>query len=322
MAFTRRKKKVVMWLMGILVIILLIAVGIYFGYGAYLQNIESIKKSYEGQIKTYQEEFAKRGRVGLFPVDSIEAGSKIDETMLEQKNIISDVIQDGFMSKEDVGQIALVDLPVGQPVYKNMLVNETIEDDLREEEFSVFLLSSNLNENSYVDLRIGFPNGEDYIVLSKKKVRDIDLTQKTIWLWLGEEDILRVSSAIVDAYLHEGSKLYTVVYVKPNIQKAAQITYPVNGEVLKLINENPNILLEAKSNLLGEVRLPLDERLKAMDEELRQKMATERSKESSQRDAVITENEVQKKIEAEQQAIQETTDQTTGDEKKGEGWFE
>lgn len=122
-------------------------------------------------------------------------------------------------------------------------------DDARLQEFTSIRLPSRLEENQCVDVRVTFPNGLDYVVLAKKSVQSLEQTEtgpaQRVWLTVNEEEILRVSSAIVDAYLHPGTVLYALTYVAPDVQQAAICTYPANTYVQDLILQNPNILTHA-----------------------------------------------------------------------------
>jgi hypothetical protein len=91
------------------------------------------------------------------------------------------------------------------------------------------------------------PTGEDYIVVSKKKVLQCNLT--TIWLKMSEEEILTLGNAIVEAYTATGTKLYATTYSEPGMQAAATPTYAVSEAVLSLINTDPNIRTEARNAL-------------------------------------------------------------------------
>ena len=126
-------------------------------------------------------------------------------------------------------------------------------DDARIQEFTSIRLPSRLAENQSIDVRITFPNGLDYVVLAKKEVKSLESAEagasQRVWLTVNEEEILRVSSAIVDAYLHPGTVLYALTYVAPDIQQAAVCTYPANAYVQDLIRQNPNILSHAITEL-------------------------------------------------------------------------
>ncbi len=126
--------------------------------------------------------------------------------------------------------------------------------DMRLMEYTVINLPQKLETNEFVDLRIMLPTGSDFIVLSKKRV--IDLNRPTpespkniIWVHALEEEILRMTSAIVDASLVEGAILYAVPYVAPDVQDEAIRTYPPNIEVQNLIIQNPNIINKAITEL-------------------------------------------------------------------------
>lgn len=75
------------------------------------------------------------------------------------------------MTDEDFGKLVLIDIAPGTFVTKSMLTDENVDSDLRETEFDVIYINSNITFNDYVDIRIVFPNGENYIVLTKKSIK-------------------------------------------------------------------------------------------------------------------------------------------------------
>ena len=89
-------------------------------------------------------------------------------------------------------------------------------DDLRTEEYTMINVPSNVIAGDYIDVRILFPTGEDFSVLIGKKVEKC--TSNTIFLNLTEDDILTMGSAIIEAYMYEGTKLYATKYVDPSNQ--------------------------------------------------------------------------------------------------------
>lgn len=134
-------------------------------------------------------------------------------------------------------------------------------DDLRREEYNMFVLPMDLQTGDYVDVRIMFPTGQNYIVVSKKEVEvpmiaGVD-SDDTIWLELTEDEILNISSAIVEAYQVKGSKLYVTKYTEAGMQKAAIPTYPANAEVIKMIETDPNMLEQAKRELVERYNVQL-----------------------------------------------------------------
>lgn len=108
---------------------------------------------------------------------------------------------------DDVGKVDCVDIAQGQTIMKNMV---EFDDYIHfyEKECSFIWLSSNLKENDQVDIRILFPNGEDYVVVAKKTLKSPQIAVNNVFLWLSEDEILKLDSAVVDANLN-GAKLYT-----------------------------------------------------------------------------------------------------------------
>lgn len=142
-----------------------------------------------------------------------------------------------------------IDVPAGTIVTKDMIVesDDQITDTQRVQELNMLILPSQLVNGDYIDIRLSMPNGQDYIVLSKKKVLGTNST--SVWLKLDERDILVLNNAIVEAYTITGAKLYAIQYTEPGLQAEPVATYNVSGAVLDLINANPNITEEARNNL-------------------------------------------------------------------------
>ena len=149
--------------------------------------------------------------------------------------------------------IAAVKIPKGSIITKDMILPK--EDSLakeenktqREVEYNMVTLPSELADEDTIDVRVSFPNGQDFVVLSKKTVKKADAS--TIWLKVNEDEILKMNSAIVESYLIEGAKLYAVNYSKPGLQPQINTTYPVNAEVARLLGNDPNIPQKIKSEL-------------------------------------------------------------------------
>ena len=158
-------------------------------------------------------------------------------------------------TSENGGMIAKISMTRGTVLSKEMLyIDETVTgNDVRKEEYNMFVLPADLETGDYVDVRLLLPSGTNYIVVSKKKVEipvisGVDSTD-TISIELSEEEINMLSSAIIDAFRKNGAKLYVNKYTEPGLQEASTPTYPVNYDVLQLINGNPNILEEARTAL-------------------------------------------------------------------------
>lgn len=165
-----------------------------------------------------------------------------------------------YIELNSVPLIAKVTMKAHTVITKELIAkgDNTLADDIRKEEFNTFVLPMDLKTGDYIDVRLMLPNGQNYIVISKKEVEipnisGVDSTD-TIWMNLSEDEILTVSSAIVDAYRMKGSKLYVDRYTEAGIQKAATPTYVVTNETAALLNSDPNILEKAKEALIERYR--------------------------------------------------------------------
>lgn len=141
---------------------------------------------------------------------------------------------------------------------KAFVVEEELEDDIRMHNFPYIELTDKLEVGDYVDIRISFGNGYDYVLLAKKKVLDCSLVNEnsagsSLWLDVNEEEILRMSGAVVDASIYEGSKIYAIKY-KNDKQTQAIVNYPVSAAIEALIENDPNIVKRASQEMSEEIR--------------------------------------------------------------------
>lgn len=147
---------------------------------------------------------------------------------------------------------AAINIPKGTVITSDMLVQNSDaispNSTVRTVEYSIITLPSELLAEETIDVRISFPTGQDFVVLSKKFVKKADA--ESVWIDVDEEEILRMNSAIIESYLINGAKLYAVNLSKPGIQKKAIATYPVNSSVYSLLNIDPNVSNIAKDNLM------------------------------------------------------------------------
>ena len=95
------------------------------------------------------------------------------------------------------------------------------ELDTRLQEFNMISLPSDLVDGDYIDVRIRFATGEDYSVIVGKKVEAVGALEEqsnSIFLRLNEEEIVRISCAIIESYINKGVLLYANKYVDPSNQ--------------------------------------------------------------------------------------------------------
>ena len=176
--------------------------------------------------------------------------------MLSPINTYSNLIPQNYidstiLTRVESGKkvVAKVDL------YKNTILTastvtteeNTVTKDVRTMEYNMLTLPINLTIGDYVDIRITFPDGQDFIVIAKKEIKNIQ--GNTVTFDMSEADIVMLNSAIVESYIMKASNIYIAKYVEPGMQEKAANTYVPTAEVIRLIETDSNIVYTAKNEL-------------------------------------------------------------------------
>ncbi len=114
------------------------------------------------------------------------------------------------------------------PVLESLLYAREGADskDMRLEEISdsYMTLPTDLQEADYIDVRIQFPTGEDYTVLVGKKIEALgrdsngDPISSSAYIKMSEEERMLMGSAIIEAYIQDGMRIYSTKYIDPATQ--------------------------------------------------------------------------------------------------------
>ena len=189
---------------------------------------------------------------------AVKSGNNITMADITVKNVSSGTVPVDAVSISDT-VVAKVDLAAGTVLSSSLITtaDSKLTKDLRQQEYNMISLPSQLASGDFIDVRFELPDGGDYIVISKKRVQNANGT--TVWLNMNEEEILTMSNAIIEFYIMTGSKLYATRYTDPGAQEAAIPTYTPNATVTSLISANENITSQIAD---GQGRF--SERLKSM----------------------------------------------------------
>lgn len=260
-------------------------IGIVFaGYVMYSVKQENQSRTmlierYEMEIEQLRKEYMKSTIVGWTTNHLITAGQEIKDTDLLAVELPADSVpKDWIKMKSDItGKIAKISISPNTLLTETLVFeDEATSDDLRFRDMGFIKLPASLSRNDVVDVRIQFPTGQDYILLAKKKIQSYESGNVTMTVDAAE--ILSLSSAIVDAYLHKAS-IYAILYVEPNLQSKAIPTYPPNQAVLDLIKRDPNVVNQAEQALQASARTSLDNDLSVISPENRDHYAFQQSTE-------------------------------------------
>lgn len=255
---------------GISIIIILFAVMFaIIGIAAFLlfDNKKTIE-SYRNSIADMALEIEMNKQTVYVATDDLTKGTVIEEGVnVELQENVTALPSEFYISEYDLGKTLIVNVSAYEPIMASMVTNEIITNDTREYEIGVANLMLDQMVNDYVDIRILFPSGEDYIVCSKLKVKKLALEDCIFYANLNENEILTLASATIDAYTISGTKIYLTRYVEDTLQDEAIPNYPVRRETLSLIATDPNILEIAQQTLNCSARDDLENRMSALTEE-------------------------------------------------------
>lgn len=257
-----QRQKRVSFLLGMLVMLIIAAIVIAL---LFMQLIN---------LKKEQDAIKAAERTVYVVSEDVSSGSGIQITAIEgdtsrEPNVTQDVADasvvpenvatsSDFYSDEGQSQprsdlVAKIDLKAGTILTKDMLTtsSEKVTNDLRKQEYNMLSLPTDLVDGDFVDVRIRFGNGQDYIVVSKKQVSIPEIAgapaEGVININLSEDESIAMSSAIIELYQLKAVEMYVSRYTDPGMQVAATPTYPVSSEALNLMDSNPNIVDEAKA---------------------------------------------------------------------------
>lgn len=239
---SRLQKKRMLLAVAALTVVLVVLVGAVWGMWHYRQSGKFTAQRAEGCYLLHagqKDELLKAEDIAVFQYDMEKEGPYLTAAQAEGSRLALDTAE-GTRLMEDT-------------VYEG----DILSDDMRFHKYTCIKLTERMEKGDYVDIRISFSNGADFILLSKKQIQDITLPkddggENAIWLNVSEEEILRLSSAVVDAYLNEGSSIYAIQYIQKG-QQAAIMNYKVNEVIEQLIADNPNIVKKAENVLEWEL---------------------------------------------------------------------
>lgn len=228
------------------------------------------------QIREYQE---REKGIRTYQVQILNT-DKLRGEIIEKKDIQTIEV----MGKSDSQMIASAGytagmtvrfpIPAGTVLSDSLVTKDVLpEKDLRAVEFTYIELPAELGQNDIIDVRIAFPNGEDYVVVSNKQVMALKREDtgtgsipEMMELQVGESELLRLSSAKTDMEQIRGTRVYAVRYIEEG-QEKGEDTYPVNPYIYELGQWNPNLIRRLSTEANIHYRNVLEENLRAFFQE-------------------------------------------------------
>jgi hypothetical protein len=212
-------------------------------------------------IKQYEQ----KSIVGLVLTSDKSAGDTLQEGDLEPMYLPdyftpANVVRDASMA---VGKVLKIRASKGTAITSEMVyASEKADASRRIEESQYIRLPLRVSPRDIVDVRVVFPTGEDYVVLSKKQLNDVDVEHQIAFFEVNEDELHLLRSALVDAY-RRNAEIYAIQYTEPHLQEKAAVTYTPQIEVLEVMISSPNVIDKARWALAEGVRKAINERFQS-----------------------------------------------------------
>lgn len=218
----------------------------------YLQQVAALNAT----IASYGED------VTIYTVGKpVKAGDEVTPDILKPTKTYTSLLTDQYVTDTSsiTGRYFKIAVEPGSALYKNMFMDDELEDDMRDRDITLDRMTVGIEEGDYIDIRVTLPYGDDYVVLAHKRVYAIN--DNTIKLHLNEIEWNTYQGALIDYYLNKdyGMTIYADRYIEPGLQQSAIRFYAVPGNIAALMQKNPNILDKDEAASLNQWRKSLEE---------------------------------------------------------------
>lgn len=234
----------------ILTIVMAVIIIALAGFSVYmvLNNKKQEERSYieltekDNQINELQTQINYIGElVQVYQLAySVESGAQINDYDLIPVDVPARLAMGAVQNIEDLkGTFYKLDIEEGTVLLEHMVLNFELEQDMRYLDVILDEIPIGLKPGDYIDLRISFVLGQDFVGLTHKRV--VQINDKTIKLIVNQKDVYIYQSMHVDKAYYKGTKIYGIQYIDGNVQLSGADYYPVRLEVLATLVQDPNI---------------------------------------------------------------------------------
>ncbi len=241
---------------GTLAAVAVLGIGLWFGH----TRMKYLRSKIGELTQTVEEQKSRMVRVLCIGRD-MQPGERIAAEDIYTAEVSEDALPADCVGTVPELEGRIVRIPVMKGAYltAGMLVGEAPENDERELRYNCVKVDHLTGPGDCIDVRIRYADATDYVILSKKSVFGLD--DEGILLRVGEEELLLMDSAIVDAASFPGAYLYSTAYVEELMQEAAVVNYTPAAAVIELIEKDPNVVRSAAEYLSLTLRNDIEGRL-------------------------------------------------------------
>ena len=265
----------------------------------------------DAQINNLQASLTKIGELqtGYVVNKAVRAGEQITAADIQVVDVpVKLGLNAETSSKDMASKFFRVSMAEGTVITKEDVVAQKTDDTSRYFDAVVDDLPIGIKVGDFVDIRITFPMGEDFIAIPHKKVEA--LNTGIAKLVLNETEIYAYQSMLVDKAMYPGTKMYAVQYFDAGAQPTAEVYYPLNNNIAAIAAINPNLLELVKQQMIdkrtqleavmnGGSTTKTEEQLKEID------MTIARSRETISNNMVQSQRQLDQRLQTEQLAAKQ-----------------
>lgn len=176
-------------------------------------------------------------RLAYVTVREVKAGESFTPENTERRYLLSEQAEEGIAG-EVFGLAACADLPAGSIVSTALCGSQEFLGTERECVFEDISLPDCFSDYEMVDVRIRYPNGENYCVLKQKRLRRRQENPEECRFTLTETEQILLSAARYDTEVYRGAELYVVAFVEERLQKEADSFYVPPAQIIMQLKES------------------------------------------------------------------------------------
>lgn len=175
----------------------------------------------------------------------VKCGNVIqDSDFVEVTMPVSSITDNTILDKTSiVGMLYKIDITPGTTITSDMVMSNEFDETIYQQDMAFDYLPLGLKVGDYVDIRMTFPYGETFIVLTHKRIEQLVQETSVVKMYLTPAQQAIWTSALRDSALYKenGLSLYLTKYVEPGVQDSTVAYYPVRQEMEGVVTLNPNI---------------------------------------------------------------------------------
>lgn len=204
-----------------------------------------------GQVMSLESSLNDIGPLvtGYVTTANVRAGEEITEDKIMAVSVPEKLSLEVYTSPDEIlGRYFKIALKESTVITKEDVIEEKLDNTWRYYDMVLDETPIGIVAGDYIDIRISFPFGEDFIAISHKKVEEIN--SGILKLVVNEYDLMAYNSMLLDKALYSGAKIYAIKYIDGGAQAGAEKFYPVQQNLSLISKLDPNILEEVKQEMI------------------------------------------------------------------------